>query len=567
MAKQNFLSGGYYGKLGVTVGQRWKNKRTIRTYVIPANPRTPAQQANRSGFGAVVPYAQVGMAMNYKASCVQSADMTEWNVRMSIARELVKNGEEGLNLIPLYPVNFSLPYSITSATIKNVAGATSTFLNLEGVLPEVSRKYSVLLDLYNEDDEFIERKLYSAETTAEDTSVLEVFTDDPNELNSHCYCRIVSNDDTDSATDLVASTSLRVQAPAITIVAFDSSIRSLSEVNGLHTLTFNQPYGSAMANYTDCTCYCVVSGAWVTKNLGSGTLINNGGYCALQFQDSVDNDQNRLAMPSGAYFAFGNLTTETATTRYTSDDVQESYTQTNLEREIMDISQYGSGGTYSLILVLPLPYSGDFVSKGFASVKTNRWWAKDAVETMTLQYGSANGNLGLFFANGHTMSVMVSGCYADIPKCSIELNGVSYYLDAQRLNNLTNGQYVQQLEIDYDGMSSYGDEATGYISWGNVQIPADWGYEDYDLSAQTNRIKVAYMTGSPEYSIEDMLATAYQDETLTLQFTCDTEFADMGMGYVDSPRTSGGDSIIIAPEGLGWSYDCGQFSIPIASFS
>ena len=29
MATQNFIGGGYYGKMGATVGQRWKNKRII----------------------------------------------------------------------------------------------------------------------------------------------------------------------------------------------------------------------------------------------------------------------------------------------------------------------------------------------------------------------------------------------------------------------------------------------------------------------------------------------------------------------------------------------------------
>ena len=61
MAVQNFLSGGYYGKLGETVGQRWKNKRTIRTYVIPRNPRTEKQQANRGLFANAVTFAQIGL--------------------------------------------------------------------------------------------------------------------------------------------------------------------------------------------------------------------------------------------------------------------------------------------------------------------------------------------------------------------------------------------------------------------------------------------------------------------------------------------------------------------------
>ena len=57
MAKQNFLAGGFYGKLGAMVGQRWKNKRTIRTYVIPHNPNTPEQRKNRNGFAGAVQFA------------------------------------------------------------------------------------------------------------------------------------------------------------------------------------------------------------------------------------------------------------------------------------------------------------------------------------------------------------------------------------------------------------------------------------------------------------------------------------------------------------------------------
>jgi len=46
----NFLKGTYSGKVGATVGAKWKNKGTVRTFAIPSNPNTPAQQAVRSGF-------------------------------------------------------------------------------------------------------------------------------------------------------------------------------------------------------------------------------------------------------------------------------------------------------------------------------------------------------------------------------------------------------------------------------------------------------------------------------------------------------------------------------------
>lgn len=64
MAKQNFLNGGYIGKLGNTVGQRWKDKKIVRTYVIPANPNTPAQQTARQQFATANKLAQQAMNIN-----------------------------------------------------------------------------------------------------------------------------------------------------------------------------------------------------------------------------------------------------------------------------------------------------------------------------------------------------------------------------------------------------------------------------------------------------------------------------------------------------------------------
>src|SRR5574344_812190 len=106
MAIQNFLSGGYYGKLGATVGQRWKNKRTIRIYVIQANTRTEKQQESRGSLSGAVTYAQMGMQMNYYATCCENPNCTKWKYRMKTARQLKERGLIGLELIPLYPIDF-----------------------------------------------------------------------------------------------------------------------------------------------------------------------------------------------------------------------------------------------------------------------------------------------------------------------------------------------------------------------------------------------------------------------------------------------------------------------------
>ena len=64
MAIQNFLNGGYIGKLGQTVGQRWKDKKIIRTYVVPKNPNTPAQKQMREQFATANRLAQQAMTIN-----------------------------------------------------------------------------------------------------------------------------------------------------------------------------------------------------------------------------------------------------------------------------------------------------------------------------------------------------------------------------------------------------------------------------------------------------------------------------------------------------------------------
>lgn len=112
MAIFNTLAGGYYGKLGATVGQRWKNKRTLRTYVIPANPRTEKQQANRGTFKEAIFYAQVAQAMNPKTKVFDTSTMTLWNKRMSLARSLQTSFSRDLERLPLYPQSFTPPILI-----------------------------------------------------------------------------------------------------------------------------------------------------------------------------------------------------------------------------------------------------------------------------------------------------------------------------------------------------------------------------------------------------------------------------------------------------------------------
>ena len=50
MGKMNLLKANWEGKVGQTVGAKWKNRSTIRTYTKPSNPKTAAQVSVRTAF-------------------------------------------------------------------------------------------------------------------------------------------------------------------------------------------------------------------------------------------------------------------------------------------------------------------------------------------------------------------------------------------------------------------------------------------------------------------------------------------------------------------------------------
>lgn len=52
------ILGGFSGKVGPVVGAKWKSIDYMRSYVIPSNPNTPAQQTQRTRFAAMVALAR-----------------------------------------------------------------------------------------------------------------------------------------------------------------------------------------------------------------------------------------------------------------------------------------------------------------------------------------------------------------------------------------------------------------------------------------------------------------------------------------------------------------------------
>ena len=117
MAIQNFLNGGYIGKLGQTVGQRWKDKKIIRTYVVPKNPNTPAQKQMREQFATANKLAQQAMTINGHQGIWDTSKVPEYSQRVGQAMRRLRLGYSEQDSLPLFPEGQS-PASVLA--IQNV---------------------------------------------------------------------------------------------------------------------------------------------------------------------------------------------------------------------------------------------------------------------------------------------------------------------------------------------------------------------------------------------------------------------------------------------------------------
>lgn len=110
MGKFNFISGGFYGKVGNTVGQRFRNKRIMHAYVVPSNPRTETQQTNRLDFADCTGATQLAIQLNGGSFLWRSSDNTDFNNRMSAARQYALNGGALYSYVPVIPYGYEPPH-------------------------------------------------------------------------------------------------------------------------------------------------------------------------------------------------------------------------------------------------------------------------------------------------------------------------------------------------------------------------------------------------------------------------------------------------------------------------
>lgn len=329
MAVQNFLSGGYYGKLGNTVGQRWKNKRTVRAYVIPANPRTEKQQKNRGNFGECTAKAQLALQMNYNTTLFNSTTASAWNMRMSTARQLQKDGKQGLDLIPLCPISFTPTYIITD--ISNIQRTNDAYYtaNVEGTLPSVQRSLSILVQKQNEQtSETLGEFLFRGDFIPGEQNTVKIYNNGISLTDAKIKIRVVSNDETISS-DMILSQELSIVASGKQTVYLDFSNNNVLRTGNEITITSQTPSEVTVNNIVGEQVTVVKGGQLVTKAPKSMSVVDNGGFFAIRIVVDDDNDINKAFFGLYCDISFGDFSMESEKKIYKVRDNRVEISENN----------------------------------------------------------------------------------------------------------------------------------------------------------------------------------------------------------------------------------------------
>lgn len=332
MAKFNTLAGGYYGKLGATVGQRWKNIRTVRAYVVPHNPQTEVQQANRQRFSDCVFYAQLAGQMNAKVTAFDTTSKTLWNARMSTARALQDLGYSEMDRLPLYPTSFSVPNIISAATITQVVDETHIQVTVEGIAPTEERVLTMLLLLPGAESWKDRLALCIGSNGEAGGNIFTFRLPEGLTIPNGTKARFVSCDDTDSLTDLIASAQIDLPIAAPEHHIFDTSITSVTRSGNNFTFTFGEDYQSGDNSITVASLKGVVNGAITTISDPAVSLINNGGKFAMVYTSEATDNQDLIAFPAGSEVAISAIKSWSATVHADAENATESFASTDLTR-------------------------------------------------------------------------------------------------------------------------------------------------------------------------------------------------------------------------------------------
>ncbi len=300
MGKMNFVSGGYYGKVGQTVGQRWRNMRTVRAYVVPKNPRTEKQQENRTNFADCTGATQLAIQLNGNSLIWDNSKNTAFNNRVSESRKYADLGGAFYSYIPVIPYAYEPDYNFepTPVLTDNVLSWTCTSQdNLDG------RQMAICLQLYNSNTSKNVRHIVRTTISGSAGAWQMSYTIPAGyRLNSDSWQIGISYDDSVSALPVVYLPAYSLADIKIRTTVTASSITvNYNASTGLYegTVTMSKALESSASPLVTATLSGVLLGESATQQ----TIIQSvtaDGKLSFTFTPQKDSLGQRILFPAGS---------------------------------------------------------------------------------------------------------------------------------------------------------------------------------------------------------------------------------------------------------------------------
>lgn len=165
MGELNLLKGAYTGKVGKTVGAKWKNLSTVRTYTKPANPKTEAQVSVRSAFKDINSFvARFADAIKY-LSAWNTAGMSVRNAIVKANKAMVDTGIFDKDTLQISKGGLAKPTAL-AGTWSSSAGGTISYTWTKPIASNISADAKMVIVAVDEINDLFEVLDVKASTEA-----------------------------------------------------------------------------------------------------------------------------------------------------------------------------------------------------------------------------------------------------------------------------------------------------------------------------------------------------------------------------------------------------------------
>jgi hypothetical protein len=178
----NLLKANWTGKVGQTVGAKWKNKSTIRSFTKPSYTDTPAQQTVRAGFGAITSYVALFADQIKALSALDTKGMSVRNAIIKLNKVQVSAG--ALDPATLQISRGGLPIISGASAVLNTQKTILTFTWNKAEGATISAKAKVVVIVVDDTTNFA---AVSSVLNTEETLAIPAAYPTDTSLNVHFY--------------------------------------------------------------------------------------------------------------------------------------------------------------------------------------------------------------------------------------------------------------------------------------------------------------------------------------------------------------------------------------------